>query len=130
MPLLRSEVTVGSQTFVVRPFLWPVAPLRVGVHVVQAGRLIEVDSTTRLQDVDVLLEGDETTGWATMTNTVKAAIEALFQAGAAFMVSDWRGNTGTFFFLEPPTFEDVASDEAAPLTTTYWTFRLRLGRST
>jgi hypothetical protein len=125
----RGVVTIGGFTIEVKPFYWPAAPLRIGVHDTAAGRLIEVDTTTRLQDVEILLEGDEQTGWRLMTDTMRANIETLFQAGAAFTVVDWRGNTGTFFFLEAPTFGDLAGIESAPLTA-YWTFSFRLGRIT
>lgn len=125
----RGEVTVGGNTFTVKPFHWPAPPLRIAVHPTLTGRLIEVDTTTRLQDVDIVLEGDEQEGWATMTDTMRTAIIALFQAGGAFAVSDWRGNSGTFFFLEEPQFNDIAAGEATPLST-FWGFRFRLGRIT
>lgn len=129
MPLRRGEVTIGAQTLEVKPFYWPVPPLRTVEHVTATGRLVEVDTTTRLQDVEIELVGDEETGWRLMTDTLRAALEALFQAGAPVTVTDWRGNTGTFMFLDAPEFEDIASSEATPLLA-FWGFRLRLGRIT
>lgn len=125
----RGQVTIGGHTISVRPFYWAVAPLPIGVHDTAGGRIIELDTATRLRDVEILLEGDEREGWATMTDTMRANMETLFQAGVAFTVTDWRSNTGTFFFLEAPVFTDLAGIEGAP-TTSYWGFRLRLGRVT
>lgn len=125
----RGEVTVGGNVFEVLPFHWPIAPLRLAIHETLTGRRIETDTAVRTQDIEIVLEGDDEVGWARMTDTMKAALEALFQAGAAFIVSDWRGNSASFFFLETPEFRDVGAGEAAPLST-FWAFRLRLGRTT
>lgn len=128
MPLERGQVTVGASTFTVKPFHWPAAPLPIGVHEASGGRIIELDTGTRLRDVEITLEGDDETGWATMTDALRATIVTLFQTGVAFTVTDWRGNTGSFFFLEAPEWRDIVGVEAVPLTT-YWGFRFRLGRT-
>jgi hypothetical protein len=125
MPLQPGQVTIGTVTVEVRPFAWPVAVVRTAVHVTATGRLVEVDATPRVQDVDLELVGDERTGWATMSDSVRAALEAQYAAAAPVTITDWRGNTGTFMYAAPPAFDFAAMDEAG---VAYWTFRLRFVR--
>ena len=123
----RGEVTLETITLEVLPFDWPVALLRIGIHETATGRLVERDTTTRVQDVDLALEGNEETGWARMNEATKALIEAQYQAGAQVTITDWRGNTGEFFYSAPPEFRPVAAEVAVPLDS-YWAFRLQFIR--
>lgn len=125
------DVTIGAAgTFQVVSFAWPSTVRRVGIHVTAEGRLYEVDSATRLTDVDLELVGSDVTGWADMTEAAKNAIEDQYRAGVAVTITDWRGNTGTFLYVEAPRFEPVAADGEGSPTNSFYKFTLRLARVT
>jgi hypothetical protein len=127
MPLTRGQITIGSITLEVEPFEWP-------------RNLWEV----------LELHATRTTGWQYLTATVVAALNVMFNGAhgdaveglsgqlvqyltttgsAAFTVTDWRGNTGSFVWKPNDGFVPVeiqGAAEANPLGGGFWTATLRL----
>jgi hypothetical protein len=133
MPLTRGQVTIDSGganevTLEAEPFEWPRS----------AWEVLGLRITDR-------------TGWATLTAAAVAKLRNLYNGahgsvtaglrglvvqyaqgtgGAAFVVVDWRGNSGSFVFSPDDglEIEELAGtgDEAAPLTGGYWVGTLRL----
>ncbi len=128
MPLEYGQVDIAGVILTVEPYEWPPAVLRTAIHETATGRLVEIDPTVRVQDVDLVLEGTERTGWLGMTDTQRAAIITQWQAGITRLIQDWRGNSGTFFYSAQPEFRPVATDDTQSPPGTYWAFMLRFIR--
>lgn len=121
-PSGRGQISLGALTFEVMPFEWPAPTLRTTEHVTSEGRLIEIDPTPRFEDINFKLEGTDITGWAHMTESMKAAIEADYLAGAPLLLQDWRGNAAMVMHREHPKFDPAAQDDQHE----YFTFTLEL----
>lgn len=132
MPLTRHQVTVGvgganEVTIEVEPFEWPRHNWEIlDLQASRETSLITAD-LTKLRNLYNNAHGQILRGLAGL---IVQFVEGT--GGAAFTVTDWRGNTGSFVFMpdEGLDIQEVAgsADEALPLGSAYHEVRLRLVR--
>lgn len=128
MPMQRGEITINGVVYEAEPFEWPRGTwetLRVRLTESTGWRDL---SKARVDALNVLYNGAR----GSVTPGLKGLIVQYTEGtgpSASFVVSDWRGNSGSFVFVPDTGLrlqEIQGTSEDAPLTGGFWTAEIEL----
>jgi hypothetical protein len=124
----RGDITINGTTYEAEPFEWPRSAwelLRVRLTTTTGWRYL---TKVNLDALNVLYNGAQGGVTSGLKGLIVQYVEGTGPA-ASFVVSDWRGNSGSFVFV-PVTglrVEEVhGAAEDAPLTGGFWTAEIEL----